>query len=407
MSLIVQKYGGTSLGDSEKIKNVANKITKKYDEGHQVVVVASAMGDTTDELIEQMNKITDNPDPRERDMLLCTGEQISIALLTMAIQNMGYPAISLTGGQVKIKTDDRYNKAEILQVEDKRLNRELDQDKIVVVAGFQGVNSRNDYTTLGRGGSDTTAVALAVALKAKRCEIYSDVEGIFTADPRVVEQASKLEQISYDEMLELANMGADVLHPRSVELAKFFDLELYLASSFTETVGTKVKEANNMEDKNNVTGVTGDRDVVKITVEKVPDKPGIAGELFTHLSDEGINVDMIVQNLQHNNMNDITFTINKDDLTRGEKVVREIARELGSDNIEIDREVGKVSIVGAGMISTPGIAAQMFTTLGENDINIQKITTSDIKISCLIKENVVDKAVQAIHESFDLTSISG
>ncbi|MFW6256715.1 MAG: aspartate kinase [Bacillota bacterium] len=406
MSLIVQKYGGSSLADSDKIKNVAERVIKKYKEGNQVIVVASAMGDTTDNLIEQMEEITENPDPRERDMLLCTGEQISIALLSMALQKEGVPAISLTGSQVKIKTDDTYNRAEILQIDDSRIKKELAEEKIVVVAGFQGVNSRNDYTTLGRGGSDTTAVALACALEAERCEIYSDVEGIFTADPRIVNKAQKLKSISYEEMLELANLGANVLHPRSVELAKYFGLELYLASSFNYKPGTIVKEVEKMEDRNNVTGVTSDCDVVKITVEGVPDKPGMAGKLFSRLAEKGINVDMIIQNLQHNNKNDITFTICEADLQKCCSVLDKISDSISADKIETDQDVAKVSIVGAGMISTPGIAAKMFATLGQEEINIQKITTSDIKISCLIKENSANRAVKAIHDSFELESIS-
>ena len=402
MSLIVQKYGGSSLADSDKIKNVAQRIGELYDEDNQIVVVASAMGDTTDELLKTMGQVTQNPDPRERDMLLTTGEQISIALLSMALQEKGYPAISLTGSQVRIKTNDQYNNADILQVDDRRIKNELKENKIVVVAGFQGVNSHNDYTTLGRGGSDTTAVALAVALDAKRCEIYSDVEGVYTADPNQVPQAKKLDYISYQEMLELANLGAQVLHPRAVEMAKFFDLELYLASSFNKKSGTIVKGAESMENRKSVTGVTSDIDEVKITVEKVPDQPGIAGDLFSRLSDQGINVDMIIQNLQRDNLNDITFTISQKQLTKGTKLIKEIADDIGAARIEIDEEVAKVSIVGAGMISTPGIAARLFTTLGNKNINIQMITTSDIKISCLIAENQAQEAVQEIHKSFNL-----
>ena len=403
MSLIVQKYGGSSLGNKNKIINVAERIIETYEKGNKVVIVASAMGDTTDELIEKMNNITNDPAPREMDMLLTTGEQESIALLTMAIHDKGYPAISLTGSQVKITTDNNHNQAEILKIDNQRIENELEQEKIVVVAGFQGINSREDFTTLGRGGSDTTAVALAATLNANRCEIYSDVEGIYSADPRIVSNACKLDQISYEEMLELANLGAEVLHPRSVELARAYNLKLYIASSYNNNPGTIVEGVKNMEKRNNVTGVTSDKKEVKITVEEVPDKPGIAGFLFSKLADNGINVDMIIQNLQHQNLNDITFTVNKNELKKKKKIINKIAEELEPENIEVDTDVAKVSIVGAGMISTPGIAARMFKTLGQAGINIQMITTSDIKISCLIEEKYADKAVNAIHENFNLT----
>ena len=402
MSLIVQKYGGSSLSNRQKIFNVADRIIEKYKQGHQLVVVASAMGNTTDDLIAKMKSITSNPDPREADMLLTTGEQISIALLSMAIQERGFPAISLTGSQVQIRTDNQHSKAEILEIDNSRIKKELAGPKIVIIAGFQGINEVNDFTTLGRGGSDTTAVALAAALEADRCEIYSDVEGIFTTDPRIVPRARKLVEISYDEMLELANLGAKVLHPRSVELAKAFDLELYIASSFSNKKGTIVKEVNYMEKRKNVTGVTCDCAEVKITVQKLPDKPGVAGEMFSRLAAEGLNVDMIIQNLPYEGFNDITFTINKDDFVNCKPIIEKIAGEIADGQVEMDEDVAKVSIVGAGMITTPGVAAKLFATLGNQDINIQMITTSDIKISCLIKEAEADRAVKVIHESFFL-----
>jgi len=402
MGLIVQKYGGSSLANKEKILNVASRVIERYKQGNQMVVVASAMGDTTDKLVEKIKMITDDPDPREAAMILTTGEQISIALLSMAIQKMGYPAISLISSQIQIKTENKYNNADIINIDQTRIKKELAENKIVVVAGYQGVNDYNDITTLGRGGSDTTAVALAAALDARRCEIYSDVEGIFTADPRIVSPAKKLKEISYTEMLELANLGAEVLHPRSVELAKAYDLQLYIASSFVDKPGTLVKGVNDMEKRKSVTGVTSDDNEVKITVQKIPDKPGIAGRLFSRLAANGINVDMIIQNLQYNNLNDITFTINEEQLVRGKKIISEIAEDLSAEKIEIDKDVSKVSIVGAGMISTPGIAAKMFQTLGSEGINIQMITTSDIKISCLIDEKDVKTAVNAIHQSFNL-----
>ncbi|MFW6287700.1 MAG: aspartate kinase [bacterium] len=405
MALIVQKYGGTSVGDIDRIKNVADRVIEEHKKGNQVVVVVSAMGDTTDELYGLMNQITTNPDPREADMLLTTGEQISIALLTMAIQEKGVQAISLTGSQVKIQTNDHHNRAEILNIDNSRIFSELDNNKIIVIAGFQGINSQDDFTTLGRGGSDTTAVALAASLGAKCCEIYSDVDGIYTTDPRMVPQASKLKFISYNEMLELASLGAKVLHPRSVELAKAYDIELYIASSFNYKQGTMVGGIENMENRKNVAGVTVDTDEVKVTVEGIPDKPGIAGQLFTRLAEHGINVDMIIQNLQHNQKNDITFTINKEDLKKGRKDIEKIVSDFNSDNLFIDTDVAKVSIVGAGMITTPGIAAKMFSILGNQNINIQMITTADIKVSCLIREEEAERAVKALHEYFELDQL--
>ncbi|WP_041606366.1 aspartate kinase [Halothermothrix orenii] len=406
MALIVQKYGGTSVGTIERIKNVADRVIKEYKSGNKLVVVVSAMGDTTDKLIKLMKGVTSDPDPREADMLLTTGEQVSIALLTMAIQERGYPAISLTGSQVQIKTNDHHNKAEILGVDNNRLIEELDQGKIVVVAGFQGINSNNDFTTLGRGGSDTTAVALAASLGAERCEIYSDVEGIYTTDPRVVPEAVKLDYISYNEMLELAHLGAKVLHPRSVELAKAYNLKLYIASSFNYKPGTVVKGVDDMEKRRSVTGVTCEKDEVKVTVQKVPDRPGVAGKIFKELARYNINVDMIIQNLQYDNRNDITFTINKEDLIKCKKVIYRIAEELNAGGVEIDTRVAKVSIVGAGMISTPGIAGKMFEIMGNENINIQMITTSDIKISCLIRENQAEKALKTLHRQFELGNIT-
>ncbi|MFP4017000.1 MAG: aspartate kinase [Halanaerobiales bacterium] len=406
MALIVQKYGGTSVGNIERIKNVADRVINEYEKGNRMVVVVSAMGDTTDELCGLMNQITNNPNPRDVDMLLTTGEQISIALLSMAIHEKGYEAISLTGSQVKIETSDHHNRAEIRNIDNKRIYKELDAGKIVVIAGFQGINSNGDFTTLGRGASDTTAVALAASLAADCCEIYSDVDGIYTTDPRIVPEASKLDYISYEEMLELASLGAKVLHPRSVELAKFYNIKLYIASSFNYKPGTLVGGMDNMENRKNVTGVTADKDEVKITIEQLPDQPGIAGKLFTNLANYGINVDMIIQNLQHDEKNDITFTINNDHLKKGKHFIEKIAAELGAGNLFIDTDVAKVSIVGAGMITTPGIAAKMFSVLGNSDINIQMITTSDIKVSCLIDEKNADRAVQILHSSFELDTLN-
>ncbi|MFW6264534.1 MAG: aspartate kinase [Bacillota bacterium] len=402
MALIVQKYGGSSVANIDKIKNVADRVIEEYNKNNKVVVVVSAMGDTTDELYGLMNQITSNPDPRECDMLLTTGEQVTISLLSMAIQAKGYKAISLTGSQVRIETNDQHNKAEIRKIDNSRILEELDNDKIVVVAGFQGINSSDDFTTLGRGGSDTTAVALAASLTADCCEIYSDVDGIYTTDPRVVPEAKKLDFISYEEMLELASLGAKVLHPRSVELAKAYNIKLYIASSFNYKPGTIVGRMEDMENKKSVTGVTSDKEEVKITVEKIPDRPGVAGQFFTKLAEQGINVDMIIQNLQHDQKNDITFTINHADLIKGKNYIENTARLLGAENIIVDEDVAKVSIVGAGMITTPGIAAKMFSVLGNDGINIHSITTSDIKVSCLIAEEQADIALKLLHHAFEL-----
>ena len=406
MSLIVQKYGGSSVANTDLIKKVAKKIVSNYRSDNQMIVVVSAMGNTTDHLIGLMNEISSDPDPREVDMLLTTGEQVSIALLTMAVQALGCPAISLTGSQIEIKTDEKHNRAMIKEIDTSRILKELNQDKIIIVAGFQGINDNHDFTTLGRGGSDTTTVAISAAMEADRCEIYSDVDGIYTADPRTIKSASKLNYISYEEMLELANLGANVLHPRAVELAKIYDVELYIASSFNKKRGTIVRGVEDMEGKKNIVGVTCDLEDIKITVEKVPDKPGIAGFLFSSLADKGVNVDMIIQNLQRDNLNDITFTIKKNNVNKAEKVLDNIKDELNFENLEIDTEVAKISIVGAGMKSTPGIAAQMFKILGENNINIEMITTSEIKISCLIERNMVDRALNILHKEFELDKIN-
>ncbi len=406
LSLIVQKYGGSSVANPDLIKNVAGRVIESYEEGNQMVVVVSAMGDTTDHLIDLMGDITDDPDPREVDMLLTTGEQVSIALLTMAIHSLGYPAISLTGSQMKIKTDEKHNQAMIKDVDTTRLKKELAENKIVIVAGFQGINDNQDFTTLGRGGSDTTTVAVAAAMNADRCEIYSDVDGVYTADPRIVGEASKLDSISYQEMLELANLGANVLHPRAVELANNFGLELYIASSFNKTEGTIVRGDEKMEAKKNVVGAASDLGEIKITVERVPDEPGIAGRMFKALADAGINVDMIIQNLQRDELNDITFTINQEQEKLAVKVLDKIKEELKFNNYTIDQDVAKISIVGAGMQSTPGIAARMFCSFGENGINIEMITTSEIKISCLIKKDEANKALNVLHKEFRLDQIN-
>lgn len=406
LSLIVQKYGGSSVAKPKLIKNVARKIIENYQKGDQMIVVVSAMGDTTDHLINLMGEITDEPDPREVDMLLTTGEQVSIALLTMAIQTCGYPAISLTGSQIEIKTNEKHNQALITEIDTSRLKKELAQNKIVIVAGFQGINENHDFTTLGRGGSDTTTVAIAAAIKADRCEIYSDVEGVYTSDPKIVKDASKLAKISYEEMLELANLGANVLHPRAVELAKNYKLNLYIASSFNNVQGTIVEGDEKMEGKKNVVGVASDLKQIKITLEKVIDEPGVAGKIFKYLADEGVNIDMIIQNLQRDELNDITFTINQEQEKLALKALNKSKEILQFNKFTIDHDVAKISIVGAGMQSTPGIAARMFSSFGANNINIEMITTSEIKISCLIKKKDADKALNVLHKEFNLDKIN-
>ncbi|TEB17389.1 Aspartokinase [Pelotomaculum sp. FP] len=400
--LVVQKYGGSSVANAERIRRVAGRVIQERDKGHSVVVVVSAMGDTTDDLIELVGGITGSPPDREMDMLLSTGEQISIALLAMAIQDMGSPAISLTGGQVGILTDDAHTKAKILKINTDRLQKELKQGNIVVVAGFQGIDQHNDITTLGRGGSDTTAVALAAALKADVCEIFTDVDGVYTTDPRVVPEAKKLDLVCYDEMLELANLGAAVLHPRAVELAMQFSLPLHVRSSFNNNPGTLVKEVDDMERKHVVTGVACDYNVAKIGLFDVFDRPGIAYILFKALADEKINVDMIIQSAMRDDRNDIAFTCPQGDLKKALEVVERLQPEVGSEGFTCDDGVAKVSIVGAGMVSNPGVAAEMFEALYQESINLEMISTSEIKVSCIIKAGQAEQAVRALHQRFNL-----
>jgi len=406
MRLIVQKYGGSSVANVERIKRVAQNIAKIRTQDNQVVVVVSALGDTTDELITLAKQINPKPSSREMDMLLATGEQVSIALLAMALDAINIPVISLTGPQVGIITDNVHTKARIKEIKTNRISSELYQNKVVIVAGFQGKTNKNEITTLGRGGSDTTAVALAAALQADLCEIYTDVEGVFTADPRIVNNASKLSRISYDEMLELASLGAKVLHPRSVELAKLYNVPLCVRSSFINKEGTLVMEKTLMEKEVVVTGVAHDLNVAKIGLFDVPDQPGIASKIFNALAKFNINVDMIVQSAMRNIKNDIAFTIPKDDLEKALEIANQIGNEIGSSEIVYDDNVAKVSIVGAGMISSPGVAAKMFLTLADENINLEMISTSEIKVSCIIKDKEVNNAVLALHNAFDLSNIS-
>lgn len=403
--LVVKKFGGSSVADPERIRRVARRVVEEHQKGNQVVVVVSAMGDTTDDLVALMKKVTNNPPEREMDMLLSTGEQISIALLSMAIKDMGSDVVSLTGGQIGIYTDDVHTKAKILKINTERMNKELEQNRVLVVAGFQGINNRNDITTLGRGGSDTTAVALAAALKADVCEIFTDVDGVYTTDPRVVPEASKLTNISYDEMLELASLGAQVLHPRSVELAKQYGIPLHVRTSFDHRDGTIVEEAPDMENAPVVSGVAHDFNVAKIGLFDVPDKPGNAKKIFKALSAHSINVDMIIQSAMRNNMNDIGFTTTHNDLRKALVTIEAIQEEVGFKCYIHDEDVAKVSIVGAGMISHPGVAADMFEALADEDINLEMITTSEIKVSCVIKRSETEKAVKALHNKFNLDNL--
>jgi aspartate kinase len=402
VALIVQKFGGSSVADPDKIKKVALKIVNSYKEGNQIVVVVSAPGNTTDDLIAWAHEITDKPSPREYDMLLSTGEQISIALLTMAIQQLGFKAISMTGPQAGIVTNDVHNKAKIIDIDTTEIKNQLAQEKIVVIAGFQGRRKNGEITTLGRGGSDTTAVALAAALKADLCEIYTDVDGVYSADPRVVTKARKLTKISYDEMLELASLGAVVLQPRSVELAKEYGVRLMVRSSFNNSEGTTVWEESDMEKDMVVSGVAHDLNVTKMTIFDVPDVPGIAQTLFSALAEKQINVDMIIQSNSRNEFNDISFTIEREDTEKALEVVEKVKNQIGAKKITFDDSVAKVSVVGAGMRSNPGVAAKMFQALANEKINIQLISTSEIKISCIINKNDAERAVRALHTSFGL-----
>jgi len=403
VSLIVQKYGGTSVGNIERIKKVAERIKKYHDQGHKLVVVVSAMGDTTDELIEMAEKINKNPSPREMDVLLSSGERISSALLAMALQNLGLPAISLSGRQAGIFTDSTHTKAQIININPERILKEISEGKIVVVAGFQGYDlENNNVTTLGRGGSDATAVALAYAIKADLCEIYTDVDGIYTADPRIVPNAKKLDYISYEEMIEMASQGAQVMQLRAMDLAATYKVPIIVRSSFNENSGTFIGEVEKVEKTKKVTGIAHNKNIAKITIFGVPDKPGIAYKIFAPLGNMAINVDDIVQNVSKEGITDISFTVPEKELEKALEVVNNVAKEINANGVIYDSNVGKVSIVGWGMQGTPGIAAKMFGILAENNINIEMITTSEIKITCIIRRELVEKAVRALHEGFNL-----
>ena len=405
--IIVHKYGGTSVGTPEKIKNVARRVKKVRDAGNEVVVVVSAMGHTTDELIGLMHQVTADPDPREYDMLVSTGEQVSASLLAMALQGLGCPAVSLTGGQAGVVTEDIYRKARIKEIKLDRLKKELKAGKVVVITGFQGVDSKGDIITIGRGGSDTSAVALAAALKADVCDIYTDVDGVYTTDPRIVPEARKLKYISYEEMLELASLGAQVLHPRSVECASVYGITIHLRSANKEDEGTYIEEASKMEKKEAVRGIALDENIAKIGILDVPDQPGTAAKLFGSLAAAKINVDMIVQSIHSQGTKaDLAFTVERPDLKKAVEITERAASALKAGKVVSDANVCKVSLVGIGMVSQPGTASRMFQVLSEEKINIQMITTSEIKISCVVKAEQGKRAVQALHKAFSLSKVS-
>ncbi len=398
--LIVQKYGGTSVGDIDRIRNVARRVLKTREKGHDVVVVLSAMSGETNRLIDLAHKISRDPDTREYDQLISTGEQVTIALLAMAIQDLGGQARSFQGHQVKITTDNAYSKARIKSIDDTVIRQELKQGRVVVIAGFQGIDGDGNITTLGRGGSDTTAVALAAALKADACEIYTDVDGVYTADPRIVPEARKLDKISYEEMLELASVGAKVLQIRSVEMGMKYNVPLWVLTSFEEKKGTLVTAEDKDMEKILVSGVTMDKNEAKVAVRRLADHPGIASKLFSALSAENINVDMIIQNVSADGFTDITFTVPKTDLKKALTTVEKMASELGASKIESDDKIVKVSVVGVGMRSHSGVAARMFEVLAGEKINIQMISTSEIRISVVVDAESGEKAVKALHKAF-------
>ena len=400
--LIVKKFGGSSVANKERIFNVARRCIEDYKEGHDIIIVLSAMGDTTDELLELAGTINPKAKKRELDMLLTTGEQVSVSLMAMAMHALDVPAVSLNAFQVRMHSTSRYGNARFKRVETERILHELDSRKIVIVTGFQGVNKYDDVTTLGRGGSDTTAVALAAALHADRCEIYKDVDGVFTADPRVVKNARKIDMITYDEMLELASLGAKVLHNRSVEMAKKYNVELVVRSSLNRSKGTVVKEAKGME-KLLVTGVAADKNTARISVIGVVDKPGIAFRIFDTLAKSNINVDIILQSVGREGTKDISFTVASDDLPAAIRVLEENKERLTIQEITWNEDVAKLSVVGAGMMSNPGVAAKMFESLYNSRININMISTSEIRITVLVPEKEIDKAMNAVHDGFALS----
>jgi aspartate kinase len=402
MALVVQKFGGTSVADIDKIKNVAAKAIREKKAGNEVVVVLSAMAGETDRLITLAHKAAESPNEREYDSLISTGEHVTVTLLAIVLNAMGYKAKSFLGFQVKILTDKAYKKARISLIDTEAIQKELKKGTIIVVAGFQGVDEDNNITTLGRGGSDTSAVALAAALNADQCDIYTDVDGVYTTDPNICNKARRLDKISYDEMLEMAMTGAKVLQPRSVEMAKKYNVPVYVKSTFSDKGGTLVTKEDKDMEKEIISGITYDRDQAKITVVHVPDKPGVAASLFTPLSEHNISVDMIIQNVSAEGFTDLTFTVSKKEMKEAQKIVDATAKAVGAKKVEVDDDVAKVSIIGVGMVSHSGVAAKMFTTLANESVNIIMISTSEIKISCIIQRKYTELAVTALHDAFGL-----
>lgn len=400
--LIVQKYGGTSVADLEKIRNVARRVARYRDEGHDLVVVVSAMAGETDRLLSLAHEITPEPSPRELDMLVSTGEQVTASLLAITLQAMGYPAEALLGYQIPILTNELFTRARIQDIKTERLKAILSQGKVAVVAGFQGVTENGDITTLGRGGSDTTAVALAAALKADLCEIFTDVEGVYTADPRIVAKARKIPKLSYEEMLELASAGAKVLEIRAVEFAMVYKVPIHVRSTFSEAPGTVITEEDEDMEKVLVSGVTYNRNEARISLYGVPDVPGVAAKIFSPIAERGILVDMIIQTARTDGKADLTFTVPRTNLREALKIIEEVSREIGAERVEGDENIAKVSIVGAGMRTHSGVASKMFETLAKHGVNIMMISTSEIKVSCVIEEKYTELAVRALHEAFGL-----
>jgi aspartate kinase len=400
--LIVQKYGGTSVGNPDRIRNVAKRAVRTKEEGHDVVVVVSAMSGETDKLINLAHQVNENPDPREMDMLVSTGERVTIALLAMAIQALGHKAQSFTGRQAGIVSDNVHTKARIEKISGERVKHAIKEGKIAVVAGFQGITEQDDVSTLGRGGSDLTAVAVAAALKADFCDIYTDVDGVYTTDPNMVPQARKLEKVSYDEMLELASLGAKVLQTRSVEFAKKYNVPVRVLSSFNDNPGTLVTKEDADMEKVVVSGVAYDKNQVKVTVQGVPDKPGVAATIFNTISDNNVVVDMIIQNIGEGGLTDMSFTVPKTDAKKILEVMKKVVAEIGAKSVNVKEDIAKISIVGVGMRSHSGVAAQMFSSLAKEGINILMISTSEIKISCVIEAKYTELAVRVLHDAFGL-----
>ncbi len=402
MALIVQKYGGTSVASVEMIKRIARNAARLHRAGNQVVIVVSAMGKSTDKLLEMIYLQSKAPPERELDVILSTGEQVSMSLLSTALHTIGVEAVSLTGRQAGIITDSNHTRARILEIKEERIVKELQQGKVVIVAGFQGADENGEITTLGRGGSDTTAVAVAAAVGADVCEIYTDVTGVYTIDPHMVAGARRLSYISYDEMLEMANLGARVMHPRAVEMGKKHNIIIHVRSSFTGEEGTIIREVTSVEEKFIVNGIACDVDLAKIAIVGVPDKPGIAAKIFAAIAEAGISVDLIVQSIRKEEDNDILFTVTREDLSKTLSILNEVIEEIDAKEIYHAEDVAKISIIGAGMANAPGVASTMFNALAEEGINIEIISTSEIKVSCLIKKDKINDAAEAVHKAFNL-----